>query len=242
MIKTLRRFGPLLILSLILFLFFYLHLDNYLSFESLKSNRTVLMAWTTTHLALSLGAFFVVYVISVAASIPGAWFLTLVAGFLFGPALGTGIVVISASMGALIIFLAVKYAFRDWFTEKTSRWLKAMEHGFQVNAFSYLLFLRFVPLFPFWLVNIIPALLGVQTQTFFVATLLGIIPGSLVYVLVGHGLGHVFDANQTPNLVLIKDPVVLLPLIALGALALVPIIYRQLKNRRTSYHENYKNK
>ncbi|MCH9718191.1 MAG: VTT domain-containing protein [Gammaproteobacteria bacterium] len=168
--------------------------------------------------------------LAVAASIPGAWFLTLIAGFLFGPILGTFVVVFSATMGAFFVYLAVKFALRDWIAQKTTKWLKLMEKGFQDNAFSYLFFLRLVPVFPFWLINIIPALLGVPLRTFIGATFLGIIPGSFVYVLVGNSLGHVFDANQTPNLDILKDPILFLPLVALGLLTLVPILYRRFKS------------
>jgi uncharacterized membrane protein YdjX (TVP38/TMEM64 family) len=229
MMKYLQRFWPVILLGTLLALFFYFRLDRYLSFESLKSNRALLLSWTEQHHATSLLTFALIYMLAVAISIPGAWFLTLTAGFLFGPISGTLLVICSATLGAFVVYLAVKYTLRDWVAKKTTRWLKTMEQGFQDNAFSYLLFLRLVPLFPFWLVNIVPALLGIAPRTYLTATFIGIIPGSFVYVLVGNGLGHVFDANQTPNLAILKDPVVLFPLIALGLLALVPIIYRKVK-------------
>ena len=229
MIKHLQRFWPVILLGTLLALFFYFRLDHYLSFDSLKSNRALLSTWTEQHRLISLLTFAVLYMLSVAVSIPGAWFLTLTAGFLFGPILGTVVVICSATFGAFVVYLAVKYALRDWVAKKTTRWLKTMEQGFQDNAFSYLLFLRLVPLFPFWLVNIVPALLGIPTRTYLTTTFIGIIPGSFVYVLVGNGLGHVFDTNQIPNLGILKDPVVLLPLIALALLSLVPIAYRRLK-------------
>ena len=113
-----------------------------------------------------------------------------------------------------------------------------MRDGFQENAFSYLLFLRLVPIFPFWVVNIIPALLGVSATTFIVATFFGIIPGSVVYVLVGHGLSHLFASNQTPNLRLIFEPTVLYPLLALAALSLLPVIYQKIfKNKKGMKHD-----
>lgn len=109
-----------------------------------------------------------------------------------------------------------------------------MQQGFQENAFSYLLFLRLVPIFPFWLVNIVPALLGISKQTFVIATFLGIIPGSFIYVLVGNGLGHVLDANKTPNLRIIFDPEVLIPLLALALISLIPVGYKHFKNKKKS--------
>lgn len=116
--------------------------------------------------------------------------------------------------------------------KKTSRWIKGMEQGFKDNAFSYLLVLRLVPLFPFWLVNIVPALLGVSKRTFVFATFMGIIPGSFVYVLVGNGLGHIFDANQTPDLSIIFDAKVLLPLLGLALLSLLPVVYKFVKRKK----------
>ena len=224
-----KRWGLLVFLLILLGLFFYFGLYHYLSFEQLKLHRVELIDWTQNNLLLALLLFACIYMLAVAASIPGAWFLTLTSGFLFGPMLGTAVVILSATLGALFVYLAVRFALRDWVAEKTTKWLKAMEKGFQNDAFSYLLFLRLVPLFPFWLINIVPALLGVSTRVFLVATFLGIIPGSFVYVLVGNGMGHVFDANQTPSLAILKDPVVFLPLLALGLLALVPILYRRFK-------------
>ena len=232
MLKNIKRWTPLIVLLILLGLFFYFQLYRYLSFESLKVNRALLLAWSEQHLIWVVLGFIGVYTISVACSVPGATFLTLAGGFLFGPWLGTLWVVISATLGAFIVFLAVELALRDWVAKKAAKWLKTMEQGFQHNAFSYLLFLRLVPLFPFWLVNIVPALLGISKRTFVIATLIGIIPGSFVYVLVGNGLGHVFDANETPNLGIIFDPKVLIPLLALALLSLVPVIYKLIQRKR----------
>ncbi len=229
--EWIKRWGLLVFLLILLLLFSYFDLYQYFSFEQLKLHRAELISWTQNNLSLALLTFAGVYILAVAVSIPGAWFLTLTSGFLFGPFIGTAVVVLSATLGAFCVYLAVRFALRDWVTEQTTKWLKKMEKGFQEDAFSYLLFLRLVPLFPFWLVNIVPALLGVSARTFVLATFLGIIPGSFVYVLVGHGMGHAFDANQTPSLAILKDPVVLLPLLGLGLLALVPMLYRKFKKK-----------
>ena len=231
MIKVLKRWILLIFLLILLGLFFYFRLYQYLSFDSLKANRALLLAWSKQHLIWVELGFIGIYTISVACSIPGATFVTLAGGFLFGPWFGTLWVVISATLGALIVFLAVELALRDWVAKKAAKWLKSMEQGFQHNAFSYLLFLRLLPLFPFWLVNIVPALLGVSKRTFVIATFIGIILGSFVYVLVGNGLGHVFDANQTPNLGIIFDPKVMIPLLALALLSLVPVVYKMIQHK-----------
>lgn len=231
MIHPIKRWGLLIVLLALLGLFLHFKLYQHLSFESLKLHREALLAWTDQHFILAILSFMLIYIISVASSMPGAFFLTFAGGFLFGPWLGTLTVIISATLGAFIVYLAVKLAFRDWVAKRTTTWLKSMEKGFKNDAFSYLIFLRLVPIFPFFLVNIVPALLGVTPRIFIVATFIGIIPGTFIYVLVGNGLGHVFDTNSSPNISILADPALLGPLIALALLALVPIGYRHLKQR-----------
>lgn len=231
MMKQIKRWGLFVLLIGLLGLFFYFHLYRYLSFDSLKMHRLVLMSWTEQHFFKVIFSFMAIYTLAVAVSIPGATFFTLIAGFLFGKLSGTAVVVISATLGAFIVFIAVELAFREWFTKKSAKWLHAMEQGFQHNAFSYLIFLRLVPLFPFWLVNIVPALLGVSKRTFVIATFIGIIPGSFIYVMVGNGLSHIFEMNETPNLKIIFDLNIFLPLLGLALLALLPIAYKYFKRK-----------
>ncbi len=232
MMSLIKRWLPLIVLLLLLTMAIYFRWYQYFSFSSLKDHRQLLLSWSEQHFLWLVVGFIMLYTIAVACSIPGATFLTLTAGFLFGPLLGTTLTVFSATLGAFLVFLAVELALRDWFMKKTSRWIKGMEQGFKDNAFSYLLVLRLVPLFPFWLVNIVPALLGVSKRTFVFATFIGIIPGSFVYVLVGNGLGHIFDANQTPNLRIIFDAKVLLPLLGLALLSLLPVVYKFVKRKK----------
>jgi uncharacterized membrane protein YdjX (TVP38/TMEM64 family) len=108
-------------------------------------------------------------------------------------------------------------------------WLASLAEGFRADAFSYLLVLRLVPLFPFWLVNLVPALLGVPLRTFALATALGIVPGCLVFASVGAGLGHLLERGEEPDLDLILEPRVLLPLLGLATLALLPVLWRRLR-------------
>lgn len=226
--KSFLRWLPLLLLLLLLlalFLVIYFRLYSYLSFESLKQHRQFLSIWTEQHFILASVIFIVIYTVAVAISIPGAIFLTLTGGFLFGLFFGTCYVVLSATMGAILVFLAMKTALRHWVEKFASRFIKQMEKGFQQNAFSYLMVLRLVPLFPFWVVNIVPALLGVPLRIFALTTFLGIIPGSLVYVWVGSGLSYLFESQQTPNLKIIFAPQILLPLLALAVLSLIPVFY-----------------
>ncbi|EKD72961.1 MAG: hypothetical protein ACD_45C00499G0002 [uncultured bacterium] len=235
MTALMRRWLPLTILLIGLGTFFYFDLSQFLHFTALKQHRQTLLSWTGTHYFLTVLTYIVIYILAVAVSVPGATFLTLVGGFLFGIVFGTLYVLISATLGATLIFLAVRIALEPWMAKKTTRWIEKMRSGFQQGAFQYLLFLRLAPLFPFWVINIVPALLGVKTRTFMLATFIGIIPGSVVYVTLGNGLGSIFDQNETPNLGIIFELPVLLPLLGLAFLSLVPIIYKWMK--RKSHHE-----
>src|SRR3990167_2720241 len=226
MTALMRRWLLLTILLIGLGAFFYFDLSRFLNFATLKQHRQTLLSWTEAHYFLTALTYIIIYIFEVAISIPGATFLTLVGGFLFGIIFGTLYVLISATLGATLIFLAVRIALEPWMAKKTTQWIEKMRSGFQQNAFQYLLFLRLVPLFPFWVVNIVPALLGVKKRTFMIATFIGIIPGSVVYVTLGNGLGHIFDQDRTPDLGIIFEPPVLLPLLGLALLSLLPLIYK----------------
>lgn len=217
--------------------FFYYDLHQYLNFETLKTYREQILEYKSQHTALFILIYTLGYIAVVAFSIPGATIMTLLSGFVFGLLLGTLVVVLSATIGAVIIFLAVQLALRDWVAQKAGKWITMMADGFKKNDFSYLLFLRLVPLFPFWLVNIVPAFLGVSLRTYTIATFIGIMPGTAVYVWVGSGLGYILDANESPNVAIIFDPKVLMPLIALGLLSLLPVLHRFMKARRQSQQE-----
>ena len=227
-----KRLIPLAIIIIALGLAYYFRLYEYLSYQAIKDNRQALIAWTNEHYILVVLSFMAIYIVSTALSLPGAVFLTLASGCLFGIVLGTIYVVISATIGATAIFLAVQWSLGEWLADKATSWINTLRQGFQRDAFQYLLFLRLVPIFPFWVVNIVPALLNVKRSQFILATGLGIMPGSLVYVMIGNGLGHLLDQGKKPDLGIIFQPQILLPLIGLGILALLPTIYKQFKRRR----------
>ncbi len=227
-----KRLIPMAILIVALFLFFHFRLFHYVSFDYLKSKNQILTAWKKQHFFLVSLAFIIIYIIAVAISIPGAVFLTLLGGFLFGPWLGTFYVVVSATLGATILFLAAKTAIGEIFAKKAGGVVKKMEKGFQENAVSYMLILRLIPLFPFWLVNIVPAILNVRLSIYIVTTFLGIIPGAFVYALIGNGLGHLFAQDQKPDLGIIFQPQILAPLIGLAILSMIPVFYKQHKKRK----------
>jgi uncharacterized membrane protein YdjX (TVP38/TMEM64 family) len=211
--------------------FFALGFHRYLTFETLAANRADLLAWVEARPFLAPLAYIAAYAALVAFSLPGAAVLTVTGGFLFGTVLGAGYAVIGATTGAVLVFLAARTALGDILRRKARGAIKRMEEGFREDAFSYLLVLRLVPLFPFFLVNLVPAFLGVSLGVFAAATFLGIIPGGLVFASIGDGLGAVFDAGQKPELGILFTPRTLLPIIGLALLAMVPVAYKRFKRK-----------
>lgn len=227
-----RRFLPLAVLLAGLAAFFALGLHKIVTFEALRTHRVELTAWVGDHRMLAMLGFAAAYVVVVACSLPVAVLLTPLAGFLFGFWWGAALSVCAATLGALAVFLAARSALGGALRGRAGGVVKRLEAGFRRNAFGYLLFLRLVPAFPFWLVNIVPAVLDVPARTFALATLLGILPGAAVYSSVGSGLGAVFDRGGEPDLGIVFQPHVLGPLLALAALSLVPAGYAAWRDRR----------
>lgn len=226
-----KRSLPVLVILILLGMALYFDLPHYLSWSSFQTYHDQIKVWSQTHLIQSVVAFMAVYTLSVAVSIPGAAILTLVGGFLYGLIWGTVIVVISATIGALLLFLAVKYFMGDWASKQAKGWVKKMQKGFAENALSYLLILRLIPLFPFWVVNIVPAILNIDIRVYTLTTFIGIIPGTLVFVALGNGVSHLFEIGQKPDFSIIFSPPILLPLIGLAILSFLPVIYQQFRRK-----------
>ena len=207
---------------------------NYLTLDTLRENREALLKWRDANLLVAAVTFCGVYALVAAFSIPGGAILTIGGGFLFGIWQGTAYVVVAATVGASALFLAARYALGDLLKAKAGGAIRKMEAGFRENALSYLLVLRLVPLFPFWLVNLVPAFLGVRLRTYLLGTFVGIIPGTAVYATVGAGVGAVIDRGEEPNLAAILEPEVLAALIGLAVLSLVPVVYKRMKGRRSA--------
>ena len=229
--KGLRRYLPVALVFLAFTVFFVGGFQDLLSFKTLAENRTQLVEWTAQNQILAVAAYMAVYVLVVGLSLPGGTVLTLAGGFVFGGVMAGMYVVVAATVGAILIFLGARYAFADLCHARAGTSMAKMEAGFHANAFSYLLFLRLVPVFPFWLVNLVPALLDVRLSTYAAATLLGIIPGTFVYAYVGAGLGQVFEAGGTPDLGVIFQPEVLLPILGLAVLSLVPVAIKAFNKK-----------
>ncbi len=231
-IITLYRWLPLSILILVLILFFYFHLYNYVSFASLKAHHELLLHWNQQHYSLSVLIFISLYIVSIACSIPAVTILSLVGGMLFGTILGTLYIVMSATLGASLFILIVRTAIHNWMTVKNIKWLQQMQTGFQKNAFSYLLVLRLLPIFPFWMVNIVAAILNVRLKIFALATFIGIIPISFIHALIGTSLGNLLANDTPPTLATFLTPPILLPLLALALLVIAPVIYKLWQTRQ----------
>ena len=227
-----RRLIPLAVLGAGVVAFFALGLDRYLTFDELRRNREALTGFVAAMPVLSVALFVLVYTVAVSLSVPGAVVLTLAGGFLFGIWEGTAAVVIGATAGATVLFLAARFVLGDVLRAKAGPWLSKMEAGFNEDALSYLLVLRLIPAFPFFIVNLVPAFLGVSLRTFVIATFLGIIPGTFVFASIGAGLGSIFDSAQELSLKGALTPQVITALVGLALLSLLPVVYKKIKARR----------
>jgi uncharacterized membrane protein YdjX (TVP38/TMEM64 family) len=226
-----KRLLPLLVLVTGLVVFFALDLHRYLSFEVLRDNREALLNWVRQNGLLAALVYMAIYAVAVAFSLPGGLVLSITGGFLFGTLWGSLYIVIGATVGATALFMIAKSALGDFLRAKAGPWLQKMEAGFRENALSYLLVLRLVPLFPFFVVNLVPAFLGVPLSTYVIGTFFGIMPGVFVFASVGAGLGSIFDKGETFSAAGILTPQIVIALMGLAVLALIPVIYKKRKAR-----------
>jgi uncharacterized membrane protein YdjX (TVP38/TMEM64 family) len=207
--------------------FFALGGHRWLDFAALKENRAALLEFTERNYAAVILGVGVAYIILTALSLPQAALLTLASGFLLGRWVGTAVVVVAATVGATLAFLAARYLFADAARRKMGPRLQRVAKGFEEDAFSYLLFLRLVPVFPFWMVNLVSAFTPVTTRTYVAATFLGIIPGTFVFTNLGRRLATLQSGRD------LFDRETLLALALLGLLSLVPIAWKKIRNRPT---------
>lgn len=228
----LRRLVPLALLAGLFLLFYLSGAVDYLSFESLRSNLDLLQQFVDRHAALSLLLFVGFYALGTALSLPAMSVVTVAAGVVFGLWVGFLGVLIGATIGASAIFLMVRTALADSLRRRVGPWLARFEQGFREDEFHYLLALRLVPVVPFWVLNIAPALLGMRLRNYVVATVLGIIPGSFVYVWIGRGAAVTIRLGGTVDLSdLLFRPHVIGPMIGLALLSILPVLVRKLRGR-----------
>ncbi|MBK1657841.1 TVP38/TMEM64 family protein [Paracraurococcus ruber] len=221
------RLWPLGLILGVLALAYALGLQRYLSFDALAQHRSALAAQVAAHPVLAPLLFGLAYVAVVAFSLPGGAVMTLAAGFLFGPWLGAVVAVVGATLGACALFLAARYALAETLARKAGPRLAAVREALRREGFWYLLSLRLLPVVPFWFANLAPALAGMPLGPYALATLLGIIPATVVFAGIGAGLGQVLEAGGRPDLSVILSPGILLPLLGLAGLSLVGAWWRR---------------
>ena len=245
------RWLPLVALAAIMALVFAMGWHKYLSFKTIGVNYDTLRAYIAAHQLSAILIYMLIYIAVVALSLPGGLVMTLSGGLLFGWQIGAPVTIVAATIGATLLFLAAKTSFGETLAAKAGPSLATLRDGFKENALSYLLFLRLVPAFPFVVVNLAPALLGVPIGTYVLGTFLGIIPGTTAFSVAGAGLGSVVEAqNKVYQSCLAKAPAnpdvacpysidtsalvtkeLLLAFALLGVVALIPVLLKRWKGR-----------
>ena len=245
-----RRFAPIALIVLAMAAVFATGVHRHISLETLVRHRMAIDAFLDHHVVAALGVFIAVYIMVVALSIPGALFLTITGGMLFGALVGGAASVLGATIGASIIFVVAKSACGENLMRRAGPLAAKLAEGFRADAFSYLLFLRLVPAFPFFLVNLVPAVAGVRLRTFIAATAVGIVPATFAFAFFGSGLDSVLavqegryraclaagraDCTVNFDFGSIVTPQLLAAFAALGALALIPVLVKRLRARHAA--------
>jgi len=224
---------------------------SYLTLEQLAANREALKELIDGNLPLALLIYIGIYIAVVALSLPGGALMTVTSGFLFGWLLGGSASIVGATIGATIIFLIAKTSLGEPLAARAGPWLAKLRKGFQQDALSYLLFLRLVPAFPFWLVNLAPALLGVPLSTYLIGTAVGIVPGTFAFAYAGVGLDSVIAAQRQAHEACLEaagvqgaatcqfsldpgallTPQLLIAFALLGLVALIPVAIKKIRSR-----------
>lgn len=220
--KTILFFAAAILIAL----FFYFDLGSFLTLATLKANRQTLLDYYTAHKLIMVAGFMAVYIVQTAMSLPGAAILSLAAGAIFGSVMGTVYAIIAATLGATVAFLVTRYLLRDAVLNRFGSKLEGMNRELEERGFSYLLFLRLVPLFPFFLINLAAGLTRLPLKIFFFGTVLGIIPGGFVYVNAGASLANIDSLSG------IASPRVLGSFAMLGLFALIPVLYNKFKKHK----------
>jgi len=230
----LKRYLPLLVLVLVVVAVFASGVTRYLNIEALQTHEAALRAFVSDNLILALVTFIAIYAVATAVSLPGALILTLTGGYLFGTWIGGSATVVGATLGAVLVFYAVRTSLGAALrrrAEASGGKLKAVIDGVEAGAFGYILTLRLVPLAPFWLVNIAAALAHAPLRAYTLATFLGIMPATFIYSGIGAGIGDLIARGEAPDAGVIFEPAILLPLVGLGLLSLGVTLYQRRRAR-----------
>ena len=228
------RWLPIGIIALGLVLVFVFDLDEFASFRHLREHHQNLTAFVAAHYIQAMLGYLLLYVMFVALSLPGAIWLTVAAGFLFGAVMGAILSVIAATVGATVLFLATKTSLGDYLHAHAGPWLGKVERGFADNQWSYLLMMRLFPAIPFFIANLVPAFLGVPLGVFVTTTFIGIIPATVIFATIGAGLGSVLQTSVDLSLHSLMTPQVKGALVGLAVLAAMPIVVKFLRRRFAS--------
>ena len=246
-----RRSLPLAGLVGIAALLWFSGLTDYLTLKSIADHRDLLMQFVVDNYSLALLAYAAIYVVMIASSLPGGVFLTILGGFLFGWFVGGLVTVAAATLGATIVFLIAKTAMGEILAAKAGPLMEKLRGGFQRDSMNYLLFLRLVPVFPFWLVNLAPALLGMKFWPYVIGTFIGIIPGTFAFAFAGAGLDSIITAQSAayqkclsakagasansectftldPGSLLTKE--IIVAFVALGLISLLPVVLKRWRS------------
>ncbi len=237
-VSPLRRFGPLAVLAAGLVAIWAAGGFDALGFQAVSEARQGLSARVAAAPVLAAVLYGLVYVVAVAFSLPVGTVLTLLGGFLFGWKVATPLIAVTATIGAALVFLAARSAFGGALRQRVSGRAARLADGFENDAFFYLLALRLAPVFPFFVVNIAPALFSVPLRTYVAATFVGILPGTAAFAFLGEGLDAVFNAaaaeGRPPSLADLVQPEITAALVLLGVIALAAPFVRAMAARLTA--------
>ncbi len=237
-----RRWLPLVILLALMTIAFSQGLHKQLTLSNLIMQRQDLIGFVDQNLLAALAVFCLAYIVCVALSFPGASLLTIAGGFLFGWIAGGTVTVVGATIGACAVFLVARSSFGEVLTKRAGPFLSRLAEGFRNEGFSYLLFLRLTPVFPFWLVNIAPAIFQMRLPTYALATFIGIIPGTFAFAFIGSGLDSVIEAQEAANpgcasagnceieISALVTPQLLAAFFALGIASLIPVVLKKIRS------------
>ena len=224
--SLIKRLVPLGVIAALLLVGYFSGVHTYLSPDTLAENKATLDAFVKDNFVLAMGTYLIIYIIAVSISFPGASFLTIAGGAIFGWLIGGTLTIFGATIGASIIFLVAKTSLGDFLAEKAGPRMSKLREGFQKDAFNYLLTLRLAPVVPFWITNLAPAFFGMDLGRYALATFLGIIPGTYAYSFIGEQVGTSFEkeSNIVTN--------VTLGLAALAIASVIPLIVKYIRNRK----------
>lgn len=204
--------------------------QDFISFDALKTHRVQLLEFKKSHTNLLTIGFVISYAAIVAFSLPGSTVASITGGFLFGLFFGTLLNVLAASTGATALFILVRWGIGNVLQRRISRLEGRSEKIIQrlrSNELSVLLSLRLIPVVPFFVLNLLAPSVGMKLRNFIIATVIGMLPAAVVFTWIGVGLGEVFDRGADPDLSLIWTPNILMPLVGLGILSLLPLFFKK---------------